>query len=101
VKILVRVSNIVRRYIDPMKFAVFMGFFVNRFPSCSFGSFFIVYMAVCFVYFCLILQIMYSYCYDYVFLLFVCSVLYILFSSCQLAFSDYPNWGFSVLFPQF
>jgi hypothetical protein len=26
-----------------------------------------------------------------VFLLLVCSVLYILFSSCQLAFSDYPN----------
>jgi len=29
---------------------------------------------------------MYSYCY-------VCSVLYILFSSCQLAFSGYPDWG--------
>ena len=37
--------------------------------------------------------VMYSYCY-------VCSVLYILFPSCQLAFSDYPDWGFSVLFPQ-
>jgi len=36
---------------------------------------------------------MYSYCY-------VCSVLYILFSSWQLAFSDYPDWGFSMLFPQ-
>jgi hypothetical protein len=34
---------------------------------------------------------MYSYCC-------VCSVPYILFSSCQLAFSDYPDWGFSVLF---
>ena len=29
---------------------------------------------------------MYSYCYVYVFLLFVCFVLFILFSSCQLAF---------------
>jgi hypothetical protein len=43
---------------------------------------------------------MYSYSYVYVFLLFVCSVLYILFSSCQLAFSDYPDGGFSVLFLQ-
>ena len=34
---------------------------------------------------------MYSYRNVYVFLLFVCSVLYILFSSCQLAFSDYPD----------
>jgi hypothetical protein len=39
------------------------------------------------------LLFMYSYRY-------VCSVLYILFSSCQLAFSDYPDWGFSMLFPQ-
>jgi hypothetical protein len=41
----------------------------------------------------LIVMFMYSYCY-------VCSVLYILFSSCQLAISGYPDWGFSVLFPQ-
>jgi hypothetical protein len=34
---------------------------------------------------------MYSYCYVYLFLLFVCFVLYILFSTCQLAFSDYPE----------
>jgi hypothetical protein len=34
---------------------------------------------------------MYFYCY-------VCSVLYILFSSCQLALFGYPDWGFSVLF---
>jgi hypothetical protein len=34
---------------------------------------------------------MYSYCYVYVFLLFVLPVLYILFSSRQLAFSDYPD----------
>jgi len=35
-------------------------------------------------------NIMYSYWH-------ACSVLYIL---CQLAFSGYPDWGFSVLFPQ-
>jgi len=34
---------------------------------------------------------MYSYCY-------VCSVLYILFSSCQMGLFGYPNWGFFVLF---
>jgi len=32
---------------------------------------------------------MYSYCY-------VCSVLYILFSSCELALFGYPDCGFSV-----
>jgi len=42
---------------------------------------------------------MYFYCYVYVFLL-LCTVLYILFSSCQLALFGYPNDGFSVLFPQ-
>ena len=42
---------------------------------------------------CLKRIVMYSYCY-------VCSVLYILFSSCQLALFGYPDWGFSVLFPQ-
>jgi hypothetical protein len=36
---------------------------------------------------------MYSYCY-------VCSVLYILVSTCQLALFGYPDWGLSVLFPQ-
>ena len=46
---------------------------------------------MCITYF--IVMFMYSYCY-------VCSVLYILFSSCQLARFGNPNWGFSVLFPQ-
>jgi len=49
-------------------------------------------IAVCFVYF--------VYSVSYVFLLFYwheCSVLYIL---CQLAFSGYRDWGFSVPFPQ-
>jgi hypothetical protein len=36
---------------------------------------------------------LYSYCY-------VCSGLHILFTSCQLAFFGYPDWGFSVPFPQ-
>jgi hypothetical protein len=40
-----------------------------------------------------IVMFMYSHCY-------VCSVLYILFSSCQLAHFGYPGCGFSVLFPQ-
>jgi hypothetical protein len=31
--------------------------------------FIVVYMVVCFVYFCLILSVMYSFCYVYVFLL--------------------------------
>ena len=34
---------------------------------------------------------MHSYCY-------VCSVLYIMFSSCQLALSDYPDRGFPCFF---
>jgi hypothetical protein len=33
-------------------------------------------------------------------IVYVCSVLYILFSSCQLALFGYPGWGFPVLFPQ-
>jgi hypothetical protein len=40
-----------------------------------------------------ILIVIYSYCS-------VCSVLYILFLSCQLALFGYLHWGFSVLFPQ-
>jgi len=37
------------------------------------------------------LLLCYSYCYVYVFLLFIRSVLYFMFLSCQLAFSDYPD----------
>ena len=45
-----KVSDIIRRYIDHMKF---YGFFIYHIHSFSFGSFlFIVYMVVCFVYFC-------------------------------------------------
>ena len=62
-----RVSIIIRRYTDHKKFHCF--FHIIWVP------FFIivrVYMAVCFVCFCSILQIIYSYCY-------ICSVLFILF----------------------
>ena len=40
------------------------------------------------------------YCYVYVLCCYVCSVLHILFSSCQLALFAYPDWGFFLLFPQ-
>ena len=59
------VSIIIRRYTDHKKFHCF--FHIIWVPF-----FIIVYMAVCFVCFCSILQIMYSYCY-------ICSVLFILF----------------------
>jgi hypothetical protein len=54
-----------------LEFCYLYGFFVYHIPSCSFGSFsfIIVYMVVCFVYFCLILYVMYFYWYFYVFLL--------------------------------
>jgi hypothetical protein len=56
-----------------------------------------LYVLYTFVHFCklciFILMCMYSYCY-------VRSVLYILFSSCQLGLFSNPDWGFSMLFPQ-
>jgi len=80
-----RAPNLIIRPIDHMKFADFMVFFVYHIPSCSFGStFIIVYTFVCFIYFCPILQVMYSCCN-------VCSVPNILSSSCQLAFLGYPD----------
>ena len=57
-----RVSIIIRRYRDHMKFYCF--FHIRLVLVCI-----IVYMVVCFVSFYLILYIMYSFCYVYVFLL--------------------------------
>ena len=57
-----RVCIIIRRYTDHMKFYCFFRIILVLFHI-------IVYVVICFVCFCPICNIMYSYCYDYVFLL--------------------------------
>jgi hypothetical protein len=65
------------------------------FYHCVYGWMFctLLFNSVSYTVCILIVMFMYSCCY-------ISSVLYILFSTCQLAFFGYPEWVFSVLFLQ-
>ena len=65
-----KVSNIISKYVEHMKFAAHMSFSFTIFFHVLLVPFFIIVcMVVRFVCFCLILQIIYFYCYVYIFLL--------------------------------
>ena len=91
-----KVSNKIRRYIDRMKFAVHMAFsFTIFFHVLLLPFFIIVCMDVRFVCFCLILYIMYFYCYVDVFLL-LCT-----FCSVYPVFQLAPSATLTEVFPCF
>ena len=89
-----RMSSIIRRYMDHMKFATYMAFSFIKSFYILLGPFFYCMYGLCSVGFCLILYNMYFSCYVYIYsscclyilifmLLFsycyICSVLYIVF----------------------
>jgi len=85
--------NIFRRYIDHLKFAAYMAFTFITFFRVILVPFFLslyiwLYVLFAFVKFCklCIFIVMFIYCYCY-----ICSVLYILFTSFKLALFDYPD----------